>query len=135
MGNAVSERPRPEYLAAYFLSEPPPDGVPKRFGIVTAYDAHGVPQSEEANLRADAELRRLLKESGRLHFPVAGGSRDGTHREPGFAVAADSPEDIRPLSRRFAQVGFFWVEDGVLYLIHTRSFVRHRVDLWSNRQL
>ncbi len=128
-----SERPRPEFFEAYFTVELPPEGLPSRFGVVTAHNPRSLPASAEANARADAALRRHLIDAGLHPFRVIGGSRDGSHREPGFGVAAESPEAIRPISRRFEQDAFFWIEEGVIYVINTESETRHRVDAWAAR--
>ena len=130
----MNDLPNPDHLKAYFTAEPPPSGLPARFGIVTAYNAGSAITGEDANKRADEELKRQLAAASLLYFRVTGGSRDGAHREPGYGIAADSPETIRPISRRFRQEAFFWVENGTVFVINTEGKRRHRVAKWSKRQ-
>ena len=127
------DRPNPDHLKAHFTAEPPASGLPRRFGIVTAYNPESEHASEDVNKKADAELKRELAAAGLAHFRVSGGSRDDSHREPGYGIAADSPEIIRPISRRFRQEAFFWVEDGAVYVINTEGARRHRLGEWAER--
>ena len=129
----MKDRPNPDHLKAYFTAEVPASGLPRRFGIVTAYNAGSRAAPEEANRTADAELKCELIAAGLPHFRVTGGSRDDSHREPGYGIEADSTEVIRPVSRHFRQEAFFWVEDGVLYVINTDGSQRHRVAEWAER--
>ncbi|TBR21201.1 DUF3293 domain-containing protein, partial [bacterium] len=64
------DEPRPEHLAAYFTCEPPPGGLPPRFGVVTAHNPGGKVSDEAANAAADAALRARLERSGLHHFRV-----------------------------------------------------------------
>jgi hypothetical protein len=130
----MSDRPNPDHLKAYFATEPPPSGLPARFGIVTAYNPESVIATDDANGNADMELKRALVAAGLPHFRVTGGSRDGSHREPGYGIAADSAEIIRPIGRRFRQEAFFWVEGGTVYVINTEGTGLHRVAEWADRQ-
>jgi len=125
--------PRPEYLDTYFVVAPPPAGLPVRFAVVTAFNAQGRLRPEKMNWSADTELRRYLIGAKLGHFRVTGGSRDGAHREPGFGIAADSPETIHPISRRFRQVAFFWVDRLEVFLIDTGGKARHRIGRWEQR--
>lgn len=128
------DSPNPVFLQAHFTAVPPSDGLPIRFGIVTAFNPIGPPQSISADWQADIELRQELMDAGRSHFRVTGGARDGSHSEPGFGIVADSPDAVRVFSRRFHQDAFFWVEDGVIYVINTDGQTRHPVDRWEARQ-
>jgi hypothetical protein len=129
----MDDSPNPDHLKAYFTAEAPATGLPRRFGIVTAYNGNSKIAANEVNEEADAALKRELIAGGFPHFRVTGGSRDGSHLEPGYGIAADSPETIRPISRRFRQEAFFWVEDGVVYVINTVGAQRHRVAEWVER--
>jgi hypothetical protein len=130
----MDDRPNPEHLKACFAAELPASGLPARFAIVTAYHPLSAITAEDANRKADADLERVLAAAGLAHFRVTGGTRDGSHREPGYGVIAESPEVVRPISRRFRQEAFFWVENGTVYLINTGGALRHRVAEWSERQ-
>lgn len=125
----------PLHLEAHFAAELPPSGLPRRFGIVTAYNPGSRNASAEANARADAELAARLERERLEHFRVTGRSRDGSHQEPGYGIVAASPEDIRPLSRRFRQEAFFWVEDGTVFVINTEGASRRRVAAWADRRV
>ncbi|MBI3552031.1 MAG: DUF3293 domain-containing protein [Elusimicrobia bacterium] len=131
----MTDIPKPDYLQAYFTADPPSGRLPNRFGIVTAFNSDGEPQPEEVNWKRDRELRQVLIDAGLKHFRVTGGSRDASHREPGFGILADSLDAIRAISKRFAQAAFFWVEDGVVFAVNTEGTTRHRVDLWIHRQM
>ena len=130
----MNDSPNPEHLKAWFTVELPPSGLPARFGIVTAFNADSAISAPDVNERADAELKCHLVAAGLPHFRVTGGSRDGSHREPGYGIAADSPEVIRPISRRFRQEAFFWVEDGTVFVVNTEGALRHRAAEWAERQ-
>lgn len=129
----MADLPRPEYLETYFTVEFPLAGRPRSFGIVTAYDPEGRRQSEEANKRADADLRYALDEAGLEPVRAVGGSKDGSHREPGWAVTADSPESLRPFSRRFRQLAFFWVVEDDIFVLNTDGIAMHPAGKWSER--
>ena len=130
----MNDRPNPDHLKAHFTAELPPSGLPPRFGIVTACNADSKIAAEDENKKADEELKRRLVAAGLPHFRVTGGSRDGSHREPGYGIAADSPEVIRPISRSFRQEAFFWVENGTVFVVNTEGARLHRVAEWTERQ-
>lgn len=130
-----TDAPLPDHLAAYFTCEPPAEGLPGRFGVVTAHNPAGKVQDPAANAAADAALKARLERSGLRHFRVTGRSRDGSHQEPGYGVAAQSPEAVRPLSREFRQLAFYWVEEGQVCVLNTGGTLRHRVAAWSERLL
>jgi hypothetical protein len=127
------DEPNPDHLKAYFSADLPAVGLPERFGIVTAYDAGSRPSPANLNATMDAELAALLRGRGLVHFRVTGRSRDGSHQEPGYGIAAESPEEIRPISRRFRQEAFFWVQDGTVYVINTGGTRLHLVGTWTER--
>lgn len=131
----MTDEPRPEHLAAHFTCDPPPGGLPARFGVVTAYNPEGRIIDAAANAAADASLKARLERSGLHHFRVTGRSRDGAHQEPGYGVAADSPEAVRHLSHEFRQLAFFWVEDGRVFVVNTDGTLRHPVATWAERLL
>ena len=129
------DKPNPAHLRAYFTAELPPAGAPEKFGIVTAYNPGSSRAPEEANEKADQELAASLDAAKTERFRVTGRSRDGSHQEPGYGIAAASPEEIRPLSRKFRQEAFFWVEEGTVYVINTDGARRHPVGAWTERLL
>lgn len=131
----MKDEPRPEHLAAYFTCEPPPDGLPPRFGVVTAHNPDGKVMDAAANAAADAALKARLDRSGLHHFRVTGRSRDGSHQEPGYGVAAESPEAVRHLSHEFRQLAFFWVDGGEVFVVNTAGSLLHPVAPLSDRLL
>lgn len=131
----MADRPNPDHLKARFTAEIPASGLPASFGIVTAYNAGSAISPPGVNEKADAELKAHLVAAGLPFFRVTGGSRDGSHQEPGYGIAAGSPEVIRLISRRFRQQAFFWVEDGTVYVINAEGTLRHRVAQWAERLL
>jgi len=128
------DEPNPAHLEAYFAAELPSFGMPGTFGIVTAHNPGSAPASAESNEAADAELERALTAADLPHFRVTGRSRDGSHREPGYGIAA-ALDTIRALSRDFRQEAFFWVEDGQVFVINTEGARRHPVGAWKDRLL
>lgn len=134
-GMNVGDEPRPEYLAAYFTCEPPPGGLPRRFGVVTAHNPDGRAQDAKANEGADAAFELMLEAWGVAHFRVTGRSRDGAHQEPGWGVVTDDIEAVREFSRALRQVAFFWVDDGRVYVVNSEGTRRHPVAAWSERLL
>ncbi|MFI5360394.1 MAG: DUF3293 domain-containing protein [Elusimicrobiota bacterium] len=130
----MDDRPNRLHLEAYFAADLPPTGLPSRFGIVTAHNPGNALAPARDNEDADAELKRALVSAGLPHFRVTGGSRDRSHQEPGYGIIAASPEDIRPISRRFRQESFFWVENGTVFVIITEAARWHRVAKWAERQ-
>ena len=131
----MNDAPRPGHLETYFTAAPPPGGWPARFGIVTAYNPGCEARAAAANERADAELLALLEGAGLAHFRTTNSARDGSHSEPGYGIAAPSPEDVRPISRRFGQAAFYWVEAGRVCVINTDGRLRHPVGKWAERLL
>jgi hypothetical protein len=130
----MEDLPNPDHLKARFAAALPASGLPPRFGIVTACNPNSAIAADDANKKADEELKRQLVAACLPHFRVTGGSRDDSHREPGYAIVADSPELVRPFSRRFRQEAFFWVENGTVFVINTEGSTRHRVAEWMERQ-
>ena len=131
----MKDEPLPEHLAAYFTCEPPPGGLPACFAVVTAHNPDGVVQGAAANEAADEALGIILDARGLPRFRVTGRSRDGAHREPGWGIATGSLEQARDFSLAFRQLAFFWVEDGMVYVVNTKGGLRHPVGRWSERLL
>jgi len=99
------------YAATVFTHAPWPAQWPERFWIITAYPPTGESKPEEATFaRLDAELVAALRAEGAtaLHR-VTGGSADGTHQEPGWAVALPQEAALR-VGRQFRQIAVFLVE-------------------------
>jgi hypothetical protein len=108
---------KPEYHEAWFHCPLPPERLPAAFGVVTACNPFGRLLPADENGRRTEALRRRLDDLGVSSFPVAGGSRDANHLEPGFGLGALSREQVRELGREFEQDAVFWVEAGRVLLV------------------
>jgi hypothetical protein len=111
------------------------DELPRRFGIVTACNPHGVQQRQRHNEEAGRQLDERLSALELQHFRVTGGSHDGAHQEPGFGIVTDDRERVRLVSREFQQEAFFWVEEGIVYCESTDGATSHRIGTWRERQI
>jgi hypothetical protein len=131
----MTDKPNPAYFRARFKSEVPAAGLPRRFGIVTAYNPYARNQKPELNELADAALRQYLEEHRLPHFRATGGSIDRHHTEPGFAIEVEDPNDIRAISRLFHQDAFYWVDEGTVFVANTEGATFHLVGAWQDRQL
>jgi hypothetical protein len=104
------------YPEAHFFGPLPPGGFPACFAIVTAYNPGRVLTMEE-NRAADVRLQSRLRELELASFPVEGGALDASHREPGWGIPMDSPDQGIALGCEFGQDAVFWVEKGVVWLL------------------
>jgi hypothetical protein len=110
------------FAQAVFRGEPFPSDWTSDFAIITAYDPEGVVAPPAANLRADAQLEAELMAAGyRLHR-ITGGSSDGAHQEPGWAVPIGIVEAVG-YGRKYRQLAVFYVNSGRLSLVDCESGV------------
>ena len=126
---------RKEYLATYFVADLPPEGLPERFGVITAYNPDGQLALESENVQADAKLKDCLETAKLCYFRVTGGSRDGSHVEPGFGIMVDDPKEIAKLAQRFQQEAFFWIQDTEIFCVKVGEPTMHHVGAWPERWL
>ena len=126
---------REEYLNTYFIAELPPDGLPARFGVITAFNPNGSPAPHSDNVQADLRLKYRLEQLGFRHFRVTGTSCDGRHQEPGFGVVTDDRGVLESLCRQFDQEAYFWIDNGQVYCIEVTTGETRHVGSWSERQL
>lgn len=108
---------KPEFFEAWFHCPVPPERLPANFGVVTACNPFGRLLPDVENQRRTEALRLRLAKLGVSVFPVAGGSRDATHLEPGFGVGGLSLDQVRELGREFEQDAVFWAEAGRVLLV------------------
>jgi hypothetical protein len=108
---------KPEYHEAWFHCPLPPERLPAAFGVVTACNPFGRPLPDAENQRRTEALRIRLAGLGIAVFPVAGGSQDAAHLEPGFGVSGLSLDQVRELGREFEQDAVFWVEADRVLLV------------------
>jgi hypothetical protein len=124
---------KPEYSDTVFSGPEPGEGWPESFAIVTAYNPDGVNADDAANVAANEELEAAVRDADLSYSPMAGGSWDGSHVEPGFLVLCDL-ETALELGRRFSQEAVFWVEAGRLHLVACSSGgARVELGAWQDR--
>lgn len=122
-----------EWFDTRFVVPCPPPAWPRRFAVVTAHNPGGVLHSDAANLEFERELDRLLATEGIASFEVSGRSPDGTHREQGRGFREEAPARAAAIAARMRQLGFFWVEDGIVYAAVDGSGRGWRVGPWIER--
>ncbi len=84
-------------------------GLGRPFGVVTACNPLGSRLDDAANRRLTSLLgQRILAGYGEAR-PAQGGSPDGSHREPGWAVPAPL-EEVKRLAADFLQNAVFWYD-------------------------
>lgn len=84
--------------------------------VITAIQP-GEEPSEPAAARRLAILEDELRAAGHVPFPATGSAFDGTHAEPGFAVAGWTDDEARRWGVRFGQVAVFGLRAGTWSLI------------------
>lgn len=132
--SAMSDLPA-SFLETYFWTDSSAS-LPERFIVVTACNPDGVLAAMEWNEAADARLLAELVRDGCAPFRVTGGSQDRRHLEPGWGIAVDAPHPLGPrLSVAYRQLAFFWVADGIVWLVDTATGRQSRVALWQERAM
>ena len=126
-------RLKASYFNAYFTYEVR-GRLPARFAVVTACDPMGREAPATLNRRRDAALRRRLKTLKIRHFRVTGGTKDGSHREPGWGLMMESPAVACELAAQFNQDAYFWISKGRIYLGSAAGGPLHRAGSWAARQ-
>jgi hypothetical protein len=56
----------------YFTAELTPEGLPARFGVITAFNPNGASAPESDNLQADLRLKHCLEQLSLHYFRVQG---------------------------------------------------------------
>ncbi len=106
----------PDYRKTRFHVEPPPDGLPGSFAVITPCNPNGVLIAAEENSVRTEAFRIQLLEHGLQHFPVTGYDPDSPHREQGFGVVCE-PAVALDFGRQWEQEAIFRVEHGGVVLI------------------
>lgn len=122
-----------EFLDTVFLAPDPPPSWPRTFAVVTACNPGARIAADEANRAACAALDAHLDAAGVDSFVVVGASPDLAHRETGRGFATRDLAAAAALARRFGQVAFFWVEDGLVLVCTDASGRGWPVARWSER--
>ena len=91
-------------------------GLGGRFAVITACNPLGTRLDERANRRLCTVLERQVTARYPEARPAQGGSPDGTHREPGWAVPV-SLEEARRLAGQFLQNAVFWYDGEKFQLV------------------
>ena len=104
------------FRQAVFRGEPLPADWPADFAIVTAYEPEGRLVSLAENVAADDLLAAELRAAGHRLHRIAGGSADGRHQEPGWAVPIGLPGAVE-YGRRYRQLAVFLIQGGGLKLV------------------
>ena len=104
------------FSQAVFRGAPLPVDWPADFAIITAHDPAGQVAAPAVNAAADAALSDELRAAGYRPHRLTGGSADGSHQEPGWAVAIGSPGAVE-MGRRYRQLAIFEVRAGALFLV------------------
>ncbi|MGQ0704162.1 MAG: DUF3293 domain-containing protein [Gemmatimonadales bacterium] len=84
-------------------------GLGRPFAVITACNPLGTRLEERANRRLCAVLERQVSARYPGARPAQGGSPDGTHREPGWALPI-SLEEAKRLAGGFLQNAVFWYD-------------------------
>ena len=126
-------RLKASYFNAYFTADIC-GKIPARFAVVTACDPMGRRSTPAANRRRDAILLRRLKALKIARFRVTGGSKDGSHREPGWGLIVKSPAAARALAAEFEQDAYFWISKGRIYLGSAAGGPLQRAGSWAARR-
>ena len=84
--------------------------------VITAIQPGEEPSGPTAARRL-AILEAELRAAGHAPFPATGSALDGTHAEPGFAVAGWTDDEARRWGVRFGQVAVFGLRAGTWSLI------------------
>jgi hypothetical protein len=85
-------------------------GLHGPFAVITACNPLGIELDAAANQRLAAVLTSLVRERYPGAVAVQGGSPDGRHQEPGWAIAAPL-DQLRRLARAFLQNALFWFDE------------------------
>jgi len=88
-------------------------GLTGPFAVLTAYNPTGRPSDHATNRRRTESLRQRLAARTEMVVPTQGGSPDGAHQEPGFAVMLAKEEAVA-IGKEFDQSAMFWW-DGIQF--------------------
>jgi len=128
-----------EYLEACFLFDRPLRDLPTKFHIVTAHNPEGQNLDSAANEELDRRLFERLEKLGISSFRATGGSRDMSHREPGYGIKS-SERLALAVGREFQQEAIISVDNGIVRLLdchgkHTAQFVGEPPNLTIRKRL
>ena len=96
------------------IGRPAPDLVARfpqarHFGLISAWDPHSVPRSEQANRDADQALQNDLLASGAIFRAAFSSATNRTWREPSWLVVDLPVDSFDALAARYGQLGtLYW---------------------------
>lgn len=97
-------------------------GLSGEFGVITACDPMGAPQTTEVNQARTRRLQKEIEADFGAAVPLDACSVDGSHCEASFALAA-ARERIVSLAIRHDQLGIFWFDSSHFWIVPARSSV------------
>ncbi|MDN5864468.1 MAG: DUF3293 domain-containing protein [Gammaproteobacteria bacterium] len=107
---AVYEAELEEGRVRFQVAQAPVGRAPSQaLAIVTAWNPAELRPERAVNERANVRLAEEIERCGWRAYAARGGSGDGSHVEPSFAVANISRAEALALGRRYAQAAvFYW---------------------------
>jgi len=90
-------------------------GLDAAFAVITAHHPFPDKLPEAENEARHRELADEIARRRWVHVPCTGRSPDGSHEEPGLAVACGRREAIS-LARRFGQAALYWWDGEALWI-------------------
>ncbi len=121
-----------EYASTVFRLEDPPSLLPTTFAIITAWNPMNERLPQEANETAGRALLADLEHSTATLFQATGASRDGSHKEPGWAADIPKTRAIA-LGRKYRQLAIWWIEGDDLILIDCATCDEQRLGSFRQR--
>lgn len=127
----------PYYAETVFVAQRPVGGWPSVFAIITAQNPHlepgQPPLSRDEEERRMSELARRLRSARHAAFPVVGASADLRHQEIGEGIPTQDLHYVAQLARDFGQWGFFWVQQGMVYICTDDSGAGWHIGSWKEK--
>ena len=125
------------YAATVFLADRPAGGWPEVFAVVTAENPPVPPGERELSWdevqRRMHELSFRLRRDGHNAFPVIGASPDLSHQERGEGVPTTDLAYIARLASAYGQWGFFWIQQGEVYICCDASGKGWHIGDWEEK--
>lgn len=95
------------------------------FAVVTAWNPRSRVATDTQNSVAQTRLLQTVNTLGAKAFPLAVGNSDFSYFEESYAITCDITAAAQ-LCRQYMQNGFYWIEDGLVYL-HPVLFEGYKV--------
>ncbi len=95
-------------------------GIEQSFGILSAQEPMGLPQSKDVDARLAASLKTEVAALGARHVHLDACSPDGSHCERSIAIVLDL-ESLIALAYRYNQLAIFWFDGEEFWIVPVRS--------------